>query len=163
MTNMPSLAADQQTGLGMFFLLLARFVLVAACLFNVWPLFAGPSQEERLPCCLLTRNLPTDHFFLLTSKIFCHFRPQCPIFLAGPSHFQDRNENAVQPFKSFLRWIRYSTGGAIIIIHFFFFSSSNLTWQARLLCLSVFLWFLFNIQYIGQPVQEHISCKNNSL
>ena len=26
--------------------------------------------------------------------------------------------------------------------------------------LLVFLWLLFNIQYIGEPVQEHIRCKN---
>ena len=30
-------------------------------------------------------------------------------------------------------------------------------WPSWLL---VFLWLLFNIQYIGEPVQEHIRCKN---
>ena len=98
---------------------------------------------ERPPCCLLTRNLPTDHFFLLTSKIFCHFRPPSRICGEYFSIFSTKMKNAVQPVKSFLRWIRYSTGGANIIIHFLFLSSSNLTWQARLLvCFS-----LVSLQY----------------
>ena len=164
---MPHLIADQQTGLGMFFSSFSPLCFGGCLLVQCLATFCRTELGGEASLLLANQKFANRPLLPLDLQDILPLPPSQSylrrVFFGLSSPFSVPKWKCSAACQSFLRWIRYSTGGAIIIIHFFFFSSSNLTWQARLLCLSVFLWFLFNIQYIGQPVQEHISCKNNSL